>query len=176
LKRHSTIALLIVLAALCAFPLASIAQKKSTGARGRRPAAKPTPTPTPDLKVEAGQVAEQIKNFSNFIYVYGKVVNGLEIAEEQAKENKVSSAAAAQNQKSRDALVQNIRNMKVGVDNLARSFQNNPRLQVLSLKVAFAVDAANNAEKLAAAGRYDEAGKALVTVIERLTDTVMAMR
>ena len=27
----------------------------------------------------------QIKNVSNFIYIYGKVVNGLEVADEQAK-------------------------------------------------------------------------------------------
>ena len=175
LKRYSTAVLLVVLAAALAFPFASIAQKKSTGAK-KRPAAKPTPTPTPDTKAEAGQIAEQIKNFSKFIYVYGKVVNGLEVAEDQAKQGKMSPAAAAQNQKSRDVLVQNIRNLKAGLDGVARNFQNNPRLQVQSLKVAFAVDAASDAEKLAAAGRYDEAGKSLVTVIERLTDTVMAMR
>jgi hypothetical protein len=175
LKRYSTIALLIVLAALCAFPLASIAQKKSTGAKGRR-VVKPTPTPTPDTKVEAGQVAEQIKSFSKFVYVYGKVVNGLAVAEDQAKQGKMSPAADAQNQKSRDVLVQNIRNLKVGLEGVARNFQNNPRLQIQYLKISFAVDAAGDAEKLATAGRYDEAGKSLVTVIERLTDTVMAMR
>lgn len=177
MRRYSTTALIVVLAAVCTFPLMSLAQKKSTGttAKGRR-VVKPTPTPTPDLKVEAGQVAEQIKNYSKFIYVYGKVVNGLEVAEDQAKQGKMSPAAATQNQQNRDALVQNIRNLKIGVDNLARSFQNNPRLQVQYLKIAPAVDAANNAERLAAAGKYDDAGKSLVTVIERLTDTVMAMR
>lgn len=175
MKRYSTTVLLVVLAAVLAFPLASIAQKKSPAKR-RPAAAKPTPTPTPDTKIEAGQVAEQIKNFSKFIYVYGKVVNGLEVAEDQAKQNKMSPTAAEKNQQSRDALVRSIRNLKVGLDGVARNFQNNPRLQVQYLKIAFAVDAANDAEKFATAGRYDEAGKALVIVIERLTDTVMAMR
>ncbi|MDQ3011227.1 MAG: hypothetical protein M3X11_11060 [Acidobacteriota bacterium] len=175
MRRYSTVALLIVLTTVCAFPLASIAQKKSTGAR-KRPAAKPTPTPVPDTRVEAGQVAEQIKNFSKFIYVYGKVVNGLAVAEDQVKQGKMSPAAATQNQQSKDALVQNIRNLKAGVEGVTRDFQNNSRLQIQYLKIAFAVDAAGDAERLAAAGRYDEAGKSLVTVIERLTDTVMAMR
>ena len=175
MRRYSTIALLIALTALCAFPLVSIAQKKPTGTKNRR-VVKPTPTPTPDTRVEAGQVAEQIKSFSKFVYVYGKVVNGLEVAEDQAKQNKVSAAVAAKNQQSRDALVQNIRNLKAGLDGVARNFQNNSRLQIQYLKIAFAVDAAGDAERLAAAGRYDEAGKSLVTVIERLTDTVMAMR
>jgi len=175
LKRHSTVLLLLLLAVVCAFPLASIAQKKSTAAR-KRPAAKPTPTPTPDLKQEAGQVAEQIKNFSKFIYVYGKIVNGLQIAEDQTKEGKMSSAAAAKVQQGKDSLVQNVRNLRVGLENLAHNFQNNPRLQIQYLKLAFAVDAAGDAEKLAVAGRYDDAGKSLVTVVERLTDTVMAMR
>lgn len=175
LRRYLTIALLVALTALCAFPLISIAQKKAPSTKNRR-VVKPTPTPTPDTKVEAGQVAEQIKNFSKFIYVYGKIVNGMEIAEDQAKQNKVSADIAAKNQQSRAALVQSIRNLKAGLDGVVRNFQNNSRLQVQSLKIAFALDAAGDAEKLATAGRYDEAGKALITVIERLTDTVMAMR
>lgn len=174
MRRYSTVALLFAFVVLCAFPLASIAQKKSSRTQ-KRPVA-PKATPTPDLRVEAGQIAEQIKNYSKFIYVYGKIVNGLEVAEDQAKQGKMSSAAAAKVQQSKDALVQNIRNLKVGVDNLARGFQNNPRLQIQYLKLAFAVDAAGDAEKLAVAGRYDEAGKSLVTVVERLTDTVMALR
>lgn len=137
---------------------------------------KPTPTPTPDLKVEAGQVAEQIKNVSKFIYVYGKIVNGLELSEEQARQKQVSPAAAAKNRENKDALVTSIRNLRVGVGNLARNFQNDSRLQIQYLKVAFAVDAADEAEKLAAAGRYDEAGKSLVTLIERLTDAAIATR
>lgn len=173
MKRFSTVALTLAFAAICAFPLVSDAQKKPVK---RRPAVKPTPTPTPDLKVEAGQVAEQIKNVSKFIYVYGKIVNGLELSEDQARQKQVSPAAAAKIRENKDALVTSIRNLRVGVENLARNFQNDSRLQIQYLKVAFAVDAAGDAEKLAAVGRYDEAGKSLVTLIERLTDAAIATR
>lgn len=172
LKRYSITLLLLLLALTSAFPLVSLAQRKT-----RKPAVtKPTPTPTPDLRVEAGQVAEQIKNFSKFIYIYGKVVNGFELADEQARTGKMTPAAAEKNRESKEALLTNIRNLRGGVEGLAQSFRNNPRLQVQALKLSFAIDAARDAEKLATAGRYDEAGKSFVTVIERLTDMVLAMR
>lgn len=172
LKRYSTTLLLFLLAVTCAFPLASLAQRKA-----RKPAAvKPTPTPTPDLRVEAGQVAEQIKNISKFIYIYGKVVNGFELADEQARTGKMTPAATEQNRKSKEALLANIRNLRGGVEGVAQNFRNNPRLQVQALKLSFAIDAVREAEQLATAGRYDEAGKSFVTVIERLTDIVLAMR
>jgi hypothetical protein len=153
-----------------------MAQKKSTGAR--RKTVKPTPTPAPvaDFKAEAGQVAEQIKNVSKFIYIYGKIVNGLEVAEEQERQGKVSPTAATKNRESRDAIVTSIRNLKAGLANLGRNFQGNPRLQVQYLKLNNAVDAVNDAERLASAGKYDDAGKSLVTAVDRLTDTVIALR
>ncbi len=171
MRRFSTLTFTLLLLTVCAFPLASIAQKKPV-----RRAPAPKPTPTPDLKVEAGQVAEQIKNFSKFIYIYGKVINGFAVADEQAREGKMTPAAATKNRESKEALVGSVRNLKVGLDNLTRSLQSNPRMQVYALKLTFAVDSARDAEQLAAAGRFDDAGKLLVTTIERLTDTLTAMK
>ncbi|MBS1787938.1 MAG: hypothetical protein JST85_09465 [Acidobacteria bacterium] len=171
MKRYSTTLLILLFVVTCAFPLVSLAQRK-----GRKPAPVVKPTPTPDLRVEAGQVADQIKNFSKFIYIYGKVVNGFELADDQARSGSMTPAAAAKNRESKEALLANVRNLKVGVENLTQSFRNNPRLQVYALKLSFAVDAARDAERLATGGRYDDAGKSLVTVIERLTDTVLSMR
>jgi hypothetical protein len=176
LRRYSTVALIFTLAAICAFPLISMAQRKPTGTKRRPAVTKPTPTPTPDLKVEAGQVAEQIKNVSKFIYVYGKIVNGLDFAADQARQNKTPAAPSAKERENKDALVTSVRNLRLGVENLARGFQSNPRLQVQYLKVSFALDAASDAEKLAAAGRYDDAGKSLITLVERLTDMMIALR
>lgn len=88
----------------------------------------------------------------------------------------MTPAAATRNRESKEALVVSVRNLKVGLDNLTRSFQGNSRLQVYALKLTFAVDSARDAEQLAAAGRFDDAGKSLVTTIERLTDTLLAMK
>src|SRR5262245_56699059 len=128
------------------------------------------------MRPEASQVATQIKNVSNFLYVYGKIVNSLEVADEQAKNKQSSPEIQEKNQKSKDALVVNINKLRAGMESLSKSFQANPRLQVQYLKLSNATDAVLNAERLAAAGRYEEAGKTLIRAIERLTDTVISMR
>lgn len=142
--------------------------------RSARP--RPTPTPTPDMRPEASQVATQIKNVSNFIYIYGKIVSSLEYADEQAKNNLSTPEIQARNKQSKDALIGRIRDLRTGMDDMANSFKANPRLQVQYLKLSYASDAVLNAERLAAAGRYNEAGRSLVTVVERLTDTIVSMR
>jgi prephenate dehydratase len=129
-----------------------------------------------DMRPDALKVADQIKNVSSFIYVYGKIVNTLEVADEQAKKNQTSAEIQAKNQKSKDQLVATIRGVRAGLENLAKGFQANPRMQVQFLKITNATEAAANAERLAAAGRYDDAGKALVTVVDRLTETLISMR
>jgi hypothetical protein len=171
LKRISifTLSLLIALASVMTAP-ASV-QKKP-----RRRAATPAPTPVPDMRPEALQVAEQIKNFSKFVYLYGKIANGLEIAEDEAKRGQSPPQVQAKNKQSKDALVGNINGLRAGLNNVVKNFQANARLQVQYLKLSYAAEAAASAEQLAAAGRYDEAGKALVTVVERLTDTLISMR
>jgi hypothetical protein len=170
-KRASIFALTILVALVCAEQPASFAQRSS-----RRRAPAPAPTPVPDMRPEALRVAEQIKNVSRFIYAYSKAANTLEIAEDQAKREKVSAQVQANNKQSKDALVSTINGLRTGLDRVVKSFQTNPRLQVQYLKLSSAAEAAASAEQLATAGRYDEAGKALVTVIERLTDTLTTMR
>ena len=56
-------------------------------------------------------------------------------------------------------MIAKIRDVRIGLEDLANKFQANPRLQVQYLKLAYATEAALNAERLAAAGRYNDAGK-----------------
>ena len=178
MKRVS-IFTLIVLIALCAASQAhSLAQQKQQPKQQKkRPTrgVKPTPTPTPDMRAEASEVVTQIRNVSNFIYIYGKVVNSLEVADEQAKSNLASPETQARIKESKDKLIAKIKDVRIGLEDLASKFQANPRLQVQYLKLAYATEAALNAERLAAAGRYNDAGKFLVTAVERLADTIVSM-
>jgi hypothetical protein len=170
LKRTSIFVLTILVALFVAEQASSFAQRPK-----RRPAT-PAPTPAPDMRPEALQVAEQIKNVSKFIYIYGKVVNSLQIADDDAKRGQASPAVQAANKKSKDALITNINGLRAGLNTLAAKFQANSRLQVQYLKLSSATEAIASAEQLATAGQYDEAGKALVTAVERLTDTLTTMR
>lgn len=171
MKRYSVIALICTIALICATPSTTFGQKKRAGSK--RPAPAP---PAPDMRPEALLVSVQIKNVSKFLYIYGKVVNSLEVADEQAKSGQVTPALAAKNKQSQDSLVANISGLRIGLENLVKTFQANPRLQVQYLKVSYAAEAASSAEKLATAGRYDDAGKSLVGVIDRLTDALISMR
>jgi hypothetical protein len=173
LKLYATLLVILLLTLVCAFSTTSNAQKR----KPRRPT-KPTPTPTPvvDMRPEATQVATQITNVSRFLYIYGKVQNSLEIADEQAKRGQTDPKIAAENKKSKDVLVININGLRMGINNLLKSWEGNSRLQVQSLRLVKAADAVAIAEQNAAAGRYREAADALVIAIERMTDTMISMR
>src|SRR5262245_58985690 len=109
LLKSISISIVVILIALCIVSQApSLAQqRKKPVARG----AKPTPTPTPDMRPEAAQVATQIKNISNYIYSYGKIVNTIQVADDQAKSDQTSPKAQALNKESKDAVVVNIRKL-----------------------------------------------------------------
>lgn len=178
-----TVATIVSVGCLCLFGVVSAAdavtaQKKSTRTQ-RKPSAKPSPEPTPapaNLNAEATQVAEQVRLITRFIYVYGKVANGLELAEEQNRQGESSPAVAAKNQQSKEAVVNNIRGLRSGLGTLVARFQSNARLQVQYLKISYAAEAVTNAERLASSGKFDEAGKSLVAAVERLTEVLVALR
>jgi hypothetical protein len=181
LKRFSSHVILIFLILICGLPSSIQAQKttqKKTPAKRR--VAKPVPTPTPaalpDMHPEASKVATQINNISLFLYTYGKVVNSLEIADQEAKRNQPPPDVLAKNKASKTALINNIAALRAGLTTLMKEFQGSTRLQVQYLKISFATESVVGAERLVSAGRYDEAGKALVQTIERLTDVMLSMR
>ena len=172
-KRLTAFTMFLIL--LCAFPTFTPAQKSRSKSR-RGTAAAPAPTPVPDMRPEAALVAEQIKSISKFLFVYGKIVNGLEIAEDQAKRGQVSPAVQTKNKQNRDALVASITGLKTGLDGVVKNFQANPRMQVQYLKISYAAESVATAEQLASGGQYDEAGKSLAAAVDKLTDVIMSMR
>jgi hypothetical protein len=177
LERISIFIAIILIALSAASQAPSFAQQKQPQRqRPKKTAAKPKPTPTPDMRAEASQVATQIKNISNFIFIYGKIVNGLQIDEDQVKRQETSPEIQAKIKKSKAALIARIRDLRAGLENLASSLEGNPRLQVQYLKLSYAAEASRDAEDLATSGQYEQAGRSLVTVVERLTDAIISMR
>ena len=159
---------------------AALGQKKRKSTRPKpRPASTPAPEPTPtplNLSAEAASVAEQLKIVTRFVYVYGKIANGLELAEEQLRRGELPAAAETSNRKTKEAVANNINGVRAGLEILAGRFQANPRLQVHYLKLSYAAESAANAERLVVNGRFDEAGKSLVQAVERLADVLQALR
>src|SRR5688572_12398297 len=105
LNRISIFIAIILIALGAATQAASFARQQRQKKPAPRVRPRPTATPAPDMRAEAAEVAIQIKNVSNFLYIYGKVVNGLQVAEEQMKNNQASPEVKARNKESKDRLI-----------------------------------------------------------------------
>jgi hypothetical protein len=153
------------------------AQTKTTRSTGtkRRPV-RTAPPPPVDMRPQAQLVAEQITILSRFVFVYGKVVNTLEVARDKAQQNQTSAEIEARNRQSVGKLVRGIRGLADGIDNLAMTFKAEDRLQIQYLKIAAAKDAVAEASQMAAADKFEEAGTSLIVAIERLTETIISMK
>ena len=64
----------------------------------------------------------------------------------------------------------------MGLDKLEIDFRSNPVLQGYYYKLAGVADGAAKAEQMAAAGQFDQGGRALLGVINRLTDVLLDMK
>ncbi|MFM8395342.1 MAG: hypothetical protein ACKOB4_15620, partial [Acidobacteriota bacterium] len=150
----------------------ALAQKRIT----RKKAATAAAPPPPDMRPHASEVAEQIRLLSRFLFVYGKVANGLEVAREQAARKQTSPAIEARNRQTREGLVAGIDRLAGSIENLTESFKDDPQMQIQYLRIAGARDAVSEAADLANRQLYEEAGQSLVTAIERLTETIISMK
>jgi hypothetical protein len=124
----------------------------------------------------ATRVADQVKILTRFLYVLGGVAKGIEQVDEAASKNEASPAALQQNEQNKTTVKSSLRNVREGLDNLEIYFRSTPGLQSYYLKLAGSADGAATAENLANSGRFDQAGRSLLTVVNRLTDVLLIMR
>lgn len=133
------------------------------------------PQATDDFRDEAGQIANQLKLLTRFLYVYGKVSAGLEAADEQASRGELSDTLQAKIKLDKADVVTSIANIKAGLENVAQSLKAKPQLQAPFMKLSDTAEVVANAQRLAAANRFDEAGKALLAVAGRLSDLLVEL-
>lgn len=167
--------ILLTLTMLCLLVPSGYAQKKRTPARKKTTPA-PKTQPVADTRQEAAMVAEQIKVLSRFVYTYGKVTNGIEVSEDQAKRTRLSPELIEKNRQLRSSVVNGIAGLKGGIDKLDQAFQNNPKLQVQYVNLSGVSEGILRARDLAANNQFDEAGRSLLTSIERLTGILLDIK
>ncbi len=124
----------------------------------------------------ATKVAEQIKNLTRFVYLLGGVAKGIEQVDEAARRNEASPAALQQNQQNKATVKTSLQNVREGLDQLEISFRSTPELEQYYLKLAGSAAGAATAEDQATAGHFDQAGRTMLGVVNRLTDVLLAMR
>jgi hypothetical protein len=124
----------------------------------------------------AERVGNQIKNLSRFLYLLGGIAKGIEQVDEAARRNEASPTAVRQNDQNKATVKSSLRNVREGLDQLEIHFRSTPELEGYYLKLAGSAADAATAEDQAAAGHFDQAGRTLLGVVNRLTDVLLAMR
>ena len=122
----------------------------------------------------ATRVADQIKNLTKFMYILGGVTSSIAAVEDAARRSGASPADQTAKQK---AIVRTtIQNIREGLDKLEIDFRATPELQPYYIKLAGVAAGAATAEERAAANQFEEAGRQLLNVVNRLTDVLLLMR
>ncbi|HSP61644.1 MAG TPA: hypothetical protein VLQ90_01540 [Pyrinomonadaceae bacterium] len=169
---------IMAFACLLILPVTTLAQTRSRTTRRRTQSAKPSaPQASAEAKTTgATKVADQIKNLTRFVYLLGGVAKGIEQVDEAARKNEASPTALQQNEQNKATVKTSLRNVREGLDQLEIDFRGTPGLLDYYLKLAGSASGAATAEDQAAAGHFDQAGRTLLGVVNRLTDVLLEMR
>jgi len=178
-NKYLPLTTFLICAVLLTFAISADAQRRRTPTRKPAPTKTTTTTTTTantlEMKQGAEKVSIQIKNVSKFIYVLGGVASGFETADREAKANKLSKAAIDKNSQDKQTVITTIRNLKAGLAELEVQFRTKPALKPYLLQIQGITELTTQSEDLAVAGRFRDSGRVLLTVVEKLADTVTAM-
>lgn len=178
-SKNNFVKLAVIFVCLLSFVSTASAQKRRTTVR--KAAAQPAVTTaanvgsTGEIKAAAEKVSIQLKNVSRFIYILGSVAQGIEDIDSQARTNRISKAALDKNAENKQAVTTTIRNLRAGLVALEIDFRAKPALRNYVAQIGGISDQAGTAEEQARAGRLTDSGKTLLTIIEKLSDTLTAM-
>jgi hypothetical protein len=173
-------ALFLTIICLLLSPVQLLAQgrQRTTSRRSTQRSSRPdTSQRMVDARTDgASRVADQIKTLTRFLYLLGGVSRGIEAADAAARRNEASPAVMEQTEKSKATVKTSLENVRAGLDKLEIDFRTTPELQRYYIKLAGVAAGAASAEDQAGAGHYDQAGRALLDVVNRLTDVLLEMR
>jgi hypothetical protein len=146
----------------------------------RRPAPRRTPTPpapvaSAHVKIGAEKVSTQIKNVTKFLYTLGGIATRIEDLDRESKTRSLSRAALDTNDANKRSVITAIRNLRAGIEALETEFRTTPALQRYAIHLHGISLLASECEQLAAAGRFQDAGRPLLEMVEKLADTLVLM-
>ena len=128
-----------------------------------------------EIRSGAEKVSIQIKNVSRFIYLLGSIAQGIEDVDKDIKAGKATKTAADTNAKNKQAVLTTLRNVRAGLVELEMEFRTKTPLRTYLINIQGISDITGVAEDQASAGQLKESGKTLLQVVEKLSDTLVAM-
>jgi hypothetical protein len=167
--------LLVCLIALMASNAFGQTRRRTTSGRKARATSTRNQTEAAPSGAVAARVAEQIKSIGKFLYLYGPLSKEL-AASEAALQGTEQSSAAETVQRNKARLRELFHNYRVQMDELETTFSGSSTLRPYYTKLLGVSASAGQAEDAVAAGRYDQAGRNLLDVMNRLTDVLVDMQ
>ncbi|MGQ0542080.1 MAG: hypothetical protein ACT4O9_09575 [Blastocatellia bacterium] len=156
----------------------------SANAQNPKPITKRPPTPkvvtsstlpgstAAEVQSGAQKVSIQIKNVTKFIYALGGIASGIENIDKDTRANR---SARDVNEVNKREVIQAIRNLRAGLAALEVEFRTKANLKKYLQHIDGITSLSAESEEDAAAGRFSSAGKPLLLVVEKLSDTLAAM-
>ena len=169
--------LTITILALMFFAVAAQAQKKTTkkAAPKTTPAATTTAAAAAEIRAGADKVSIQLNNVAKFNYFLGGIATGLEDMDKGARTKPLSPATARTHSANKQAVVNGIRDLRAGLAALEVEFRTKPNLKRFQFQIGGISNIVGESEDLAASGQFVQAGKVMLQVIQKLSDTLVAM-
>jgi len=169
--------LIITALVLVIFTVSASAQRKRT--KKAVPKTNTSATAAAAANVEIRQnkikVASQLNTVAEFAYRLGGIATGLEDIDKTALRTPMKEPTRGTHARNKQAVVQTIRNLRAGMIALETEFQSKPNLRRFQYQIGGIGDLSAQAESLAAGGQFTESGKALLQVIQKLSETLVAM-
>jgi hypothetical protein len=173
LKRSLVLSVICLL--LLPAPLLAQGRQRTTSRRSTQRSSR-TENSADERNAGAARVAEQIKVLTRFLYLLGGVAKGIEAADVAARAGEATPAQVEQTQRSKATVKNSLRNVREGLDNLEIDFRTKPDLLRYYTRLAGVAAGAATAEDQANANQFDQAGRSLLGVVNRLTDVLLEMR
>jgi len=163
--------LAILAICLLLFPATLFAQTRTRRTtQKRRASSSSSASRLSSTEINAGRirVADQIKNLTRLLYLYGRLSKDLELTGAQSGSVEVAN-------KTKAALVNNLRSVREGLDQLEAQFRLSPALARFYPALRGVATRATDAESKASANQFDQAGRSLIEVVNQLTDVLSEM-
>src|SRR6476661_1153591 len=166
----------LILIATAAFAVSAGAQTRRT----RRPTPKPAPTPSTfkanlDISQAKEKVSNQVANVKAFTDKLGPIASSIETIDAGAGNRRSSKSVIDQNNANKEKVRQAIKNLRAGLVTLETDFRSNANLRRFLPKLEGITQLSAESEDLAYAGKFTDSRRPLLTVLQKLADTLAVM-
>jgi cell division protein FtsB len=167
---------ILILVCLILSSTTAIAQKRRTTPK-RSASASKAEAEKISIEKQTGRerVAAQIKLMTQFLYLLGGINKGIESVDQATRTREASPAAVELNDRNKAKVKESIKNVRDGLDKLESDIRSAPALKDYYSYVSGVAMIGETAESLAAANRFDEAGRTLLKAVNQLADALAAM-